>query len=392
MRPAARLLDLTRLASRAALPPTGVDRVERAYLSALIADAAPAYGLIRTAAGWLLLDTAALAAFDAAIDARAFGKPRLFDRLARRKDPARAAVEGFLRRHAMARAPHRGLPRLLRRCPATWYINVGQTSLRADVLEARPAGMRVAVMIHDTIPLDHPAWQRPEAGEKLARIIALTAKHADLVIATATATAADLHRHLAQAGRVPPMVTAPLGVALTPPDTSALPADLDLTKPYFLCLNTLEPRKNHALLVDVWEALGPAAPPLYLVGSKGWMVDDLMARLSTTNAPIRHLQGLPDGAVAALIRHAQAVLNPSLAEGCGLPALETAGHGTPLLCTPLPVWRELLGDWPVYLGSGDRYLWQKAVSERALVLPQENPQTAPLPTWDGHFTTVFSAL
>lgn len=392
MRPAARLLDLTRLASRAALPPTGVDRVERAYLTALIADPAPACGLIRTAVGWLLLDKTGLAAFDAAIDARAFGTPRLFDRLARRRDPARAAVEGFLRRTAIHRSSHAGLKRLLARQQGGWYINVGQTSLRQDVLSALPAQTRVAVMVHDTIPLDHPQWQRPEAAEKLARIIVLTARHADLVIATADATAHDIARHLAAAGRVPQIVTAPLGVTLTTPDPAALPADIELSQPYFLCLNTLEPRKNHALLLDVWEAMGPDAPPLYLVGGKGWMVDDLMARLATTTAPVRHLQGLSDGAVAALLAGARAALNPSLAEGFGLPALEAAGHGRPLLCSPLPVWKELLGDWPVYLAADDRYLWQKAVSDPTFGLPQECPRTAPLPTWAAHFRSVFSTL
>ena len=56
--PPARLLDLSRSVSRIGQLPTGIDRVERAYLDAFLADPAPLFGLVRTAAGFLLLDEA----------------------------------------------------------------------------------------------------------------------------------------------------------------------------------------------------------------------------------------------------------------------------------------------------------------------------------------------
>lgn len=392
MIPSARLLDLSRLASRAALPLTGVDRVERAYLSALIADATPAFGLVRTPLGFLLLDKTGLAAFDQAITRQDFGRARLIDRLVRRKDPARACVEGFLRRHATARASHAGLARLLRRQNFGWYLNVGQTSLRAEVLDALPPACRVAVMIHDTIPLDHPDWQTPQAAHKLEKILDLTAAHADLVIATAKTTAQDISRHLAARGGKARMLTAHLGVTLAPPDPAALPAGIDLTQPYVLCLNTLEPRKNHAFLLDLWEEMGAVAPRLYLVGGTGWMVEGLQARLRQTTAPVTHLDGLSDGAVAALMEGARAVVNPSRAEGFGLPAFEALGRGLPLLCPPLPIWRELLGERPVYLGLDAGYLWQKTILTLAAAPPQDRTNVALLPTWEAHFIKLFAAL
>src|SRR5690606_27990542 len=127
-------------------------------------------------------------------------------------------------------------------------------------------------------------------------------------------------------------------------------------------------------------------------GGQGWMVDALMARLATTPAPVRHLSGLSDGAVAALLANARALVNPTLAEGFGLPALEAMGRGVPVLCGPLPIWRELLQDWPVYLAFDDVYLWQEAVTRLTARPPQEYPNAAPLPTWEAHFIKIFAAL
>jgi hypothetical protein len=53
--PPARLLDVTRLIRRAGRVLTGVDRVEMAYLDAVLADPVPIFGLVRTSLGYVLL-------------------------------------------------------------------------------------------------------------------------------------------------------------------------------------------------------------------------------------------------------------------------------------------------------------------------------------------------
>lgn len=395
MTPGARLLDLTRLAGRASRVLTGVDRVERAYLRAIVADDVPGFGLVRTALGFLLLDDRGLAAFDGALDSAGWGAPGLVSRLVRRADPGRAAVEGFLRRHAIGRCTNRGLPGMLaRRLPAgTSYVNVGQTTLRPEVMAAvrRIPGARVAVMIHDTIPLDHPEWQRPGTADAFARRFAL-ARSTDLVIANSHVVAADCRRHMESAGPKPPVVAVHLGVDLAQPDPAALPPGLDTAGPYFVVLGTIEPRKNHALLLDVWEMLGPAPPRLFVVGARGWCNEAVFGRLDAAPAGVTELPGLGDGAVAALLQGARALLFPSFAEGFGLPALEAAGRGVPVVCGDLAIWRELLADWPIYAGQDDRYLWVETV--RALARPTRPPHRDPVavPQWPAHFKTVLNMV
>ncbi|MCC7319973.1 MAG: glycosyltransferase [Rubellimicrobium sp.] len=391
--PAARLLDLGRLAGRAGRVLTGVDRVELAYLNALAADPVPAFALVRTAAGYLLLDRAGMRAFAAAVAGGDWPQARLLDRMARRGDPLRAGVERFLRRHAIARCPHGLLALMLgRRLPAgISHVNVGQTSLHPATLEAlRRHGARIAVMVHDTIPLDHPGWQRPGTVAQFAGRIALAARMADLVLCPGAGAADGCRRHMAAAGRLPPMATVALGVTLARPDSAALPPGLDLSRPWFVALNTIEPRKNHALLLDVWEMLGPDPPPLFILGARGWANDAVFARLDRGLPGVRELPGLSDGAVAALVAGARAVLNPSLAEGFGLPAFEAAGRGVPLVCGDLAIWREMLGDTPVYLDPHDRYLWAGTV--RSLAGQATVVAPVALPTWEDHFKTVLSQV
>lgn len=391
--PAARLLDLTRLAGRATRVLTGVDRIERAWLAAIVRDeSALAFALVRTRPGYLLLDRAGMRAFLEALDHGNWGGTRLYDRLARRDDPDRALVEGFLRRHILARAPHRWLSLMLRRrLPgAVSYVNVGQTTLHEDTvtgLRALP-GARITVMLHDTIPLDFPQFQRPGTVDQFRQRLALVVEHADRILCTSASVASDLRRHC-PGQALPEITVAHPGVTLAVPDPAALPHG-PRPSPCFVTLNTIDPRKNHALLLDTWERLGPGAPPLLIVGSRGWADDALLARLDAHPSGVQELSGLSDGAVAALVAGATAMLNPSLAEGFGLPSLEAAGRGVPLVCADLPVWREMLGEYPVYLDPQDADLWAKTVMSLTKAAPRKAPLA--LPGWDAHFTTVFAVI
>jgi glycosyltransferase involved in cell wall biosynthesis len=102
------------------------------------------------------------------------------------------------------------------------------------------------------------------------------------------------------------------------------------------------------------------------------------------------LTGLPDGAVASLLLGARALLFPSLAEGFGLPLVEAAALGTPVIASDLPVIREVLGDYPVYLDPVDSYPWMETV--KTLALSQTRQTALTPPTWRDHFNTVLNLV
>ena len=397
--PAARCLDLSRLVSRVGRgPDTGIDRVERAYLEELLRRDAPFFALVRLRGGFALLDREGAAALRARLaGARPWGGPDLRARLS--PLPAmRARAEADLRRLALARCTKGGLAAMLRRAlPAgTAYLNVGHSNLRAGVLDAFRAlpGARIAVFIHDAIPLDFPDLQRPETVPRFARRMRRAWQMADTVICPSRAAAADLRRHFGP--REAPPIVAPPGVQLAAPDEDALPAGFDLRAPFFLCLGTIEPRKNHAMLLDLWEGWGPDTRPgtLVIAGRRGWNNAPVFARLDAGIAGVREFNALSDGAVAALMARARAVLMPSLAEGFGLPAAEAAARGVPLIASDLPVFREILGNYPIYLPPQDGYSWAEKIRELAnrahsvALARNRRAERVKLPDWAAHFNLV----
>ncbi len=390
--PTARLLDLTRLMSRAGRVLTGIDRVERAYLDRLMADPVPAFGLIRTSLGYLLLDRDGMAAMAQAVASGDWGHPDRLSRLSRKLDASRKSAETFLRRIAIARSvPFVVGPMLRRSLPAgTSYLNVGHSNLTERTLGAvrQIPGATMTVMIHDTIPLDWPDLQRVGTVEEFAGKLARVSRLADRVLCPSQVVRADLERHCAALGRVPPITVTPLGVTVPVPDPAALPPHLDVKTPYFVSLGTIEPRKNHALLLDVWDRLGPTPPTLFICGSRGWRNDDVFARLDVKPLGIVELPGLSDGAVAALLAGARALLFPSLAEGFGIPLVEAAAQGTPVICGDLAICHEVLGDRAVYLNLNDLYGWENSVKSATIVPIPARPFIPP--DWTAHFKIVLS--
>lgn len=395
---AARLLDLTRLVSRLGRGPlTGIDRVELAYLRHFLSEAAPLFALIRTAAGWLLLDRSGCARLLHLLQAEAPLPPAdLLSRLLHRKDKTRARAETAARKTALTRAARSGLSRLLRRLPpATTYFNVGHANLTDPGLAAlKAAGLSVTVMVHDTIPLDHPEFTRPDTVQVFRRKLAAVAHHADRVIHLTNTTRQGTEAQLSRLGRIPPALVAPLGVDLAQPDPAALPEGLAPTSPFYLCLGTIEPRKNHPLLLDVWERLPQPAPTLFIIGNRGWADKDLLARLDALprGGPVQEINGLSDGAVAALLSRATALLAPSRAEGFGLPPLEAASLGIPVIAADLPVTRETIGNKAVYLPSDDIYSWVETIVRQSAFPQDGRPGTEPpiRLLWADHFNAVLS--
>ncbi len=229
----------------------------------------------------------------------------------------------------------------------------------------------------------------------------LVSTEADLVIYNSRATRTAAERHFTKLGRVPPQIVAHLGIDMPQEsDASGIPADVDLSKPYFVSLGTIEPRKNHAFLLDIWEHFAqtlPAdqIPQLVIIGRRGWANDAVFDRLDTSPVMGRHvveLSGLDDHAVAALIQRARALLMPSHVEGFGLPPGEALMLGTPAIVNDLDIYREVFGNNLVYLNVDDMYPWAGQIIE--LARAEKNVRRAAdgevfeLPTWQEHFNLV----
>jgi glycosyltransferase involved in cell wall biosynthesis len=405
---AARLLDLSRLVSRAGRTQTGIDRVELAYLHAFLAETVPVFGLVRSAWGYLLLDRQGCRfLLQRVTGEKPWGQADLLSRLRRNLDPMRQRAEADLRRVAMDRCLPSRLPKmLLRHLPrSAVYVNVGHTNLTERVLVAVTQRLRarVVVMIHDTIPLDFPHYQRPGTVNTFRAMLGRVQKHASLILCNSACTRADVIRHLAPRGAMPETLVAWLGISEYAPDPDfSLPEGYDPSRPTFITIGTIEPRKNHMFLLDLWadmaRDMAPSqVPQLLICGSRGWNNADVFARLDSDQMMGRHVfevPGLTDGQIAALLPRMRGALFPSHAEGFGLPPVEALAAGVPIICNSLEIYIEILGDNPVYAGVRDRYLWRQEIER--LASSQNHGQITGKkfqpPTWQAHFNAVLSRL
>lgn len=400
--PSARVLDVTRLLRRAGRLATGVDRVELAYLRALLAQETPLMGLARMRLGYALLDREGLQGLEARVSGRIdWGAPDRLSRVIRKMRPEQRRAESDLRRLAMVRCLPQRLGAMLRaHVPAgASYLNVGHSNLTDRVLSSmkHQAKARIAVMIHDTIPLDFPSVQRAETGPKFRAMLRRVQALADLVICNSEQTGQDVVRHMRADGPVPDCVVAHLGVEIPEPAPLDMPGAFRMDAPFFVALGTIEPRKNHALLLALWEEMAREAdcPQLVICGRRGWENEAVFTWLdqnSLVGDRVFECPDLSDGQIATLLKQSCGLLFPSLAEGYGLPPIEAATLGVPVICNDLPIYREVLGDIPVYVGIEDRYLWKNKI--KGLMHPNQadGQATAPMgfspPTWRQHFNAV----
>ncbi len=263
------------------------------------------------------------------------------------------------------------------------YVNVSTHPLQFTAplgrLLARTGALFVP-LVHDLIPLELPEYVPSAWVGDLRRKLATIEAYADGVIANSQATATALRPVL------PHMPLAALPLGISPRAPGPLPAE---TRPYFVMLGTIEPRKNHLLMLHVWrrlvEMMGARAPRLYVIGRRGWdneQVIDLLERSRVLRGHVIETGMLPDGEMAARVAGARALLMPSFAEGYGLPVAEALAMGVPVLCSDIAAHREVGQGVPDYLDPVDGAGWLAMIAAYAAPdSPQRAAQCARLAAW-----------
>ncbi|MGO4171792.1 glycosyltransferase family 4 protein [Bosea sp. TAF32] len=282
----------------------------------------------------------------------------------------------------------------------TVYVNVGQVGLAIPALlrwlNKRP-DIRPLFMLHDVIPLETPEYVAPSAVKAHSVMVDQTARYAAGLIVTTRAAQKAIAVELERRGvKALPTLALPLPVPSIfrhPPDPDPTLASI----PYFVVCGAIELRKNHLMLLEVWKRLhrrlGPNTPHLVIAGAKGWQGDlilDRLRRSGDVSAQIHVLHGLSTPALKRVISGARALLMPSFIEGFGLPVVEAAAVGTPVIASDIPAHREVGHPETVFVDPIDGLGWETAVMS---LLSAEPRRLAPSPgyasfTWSDYFESL----
>ncbi|UTY58019.1 glycosyltransferase family 1 protein [Massilia sp. erpn] len=244
---------------------------------------------------------------------------------------------------------------------------------RAIFADLRRHGVSLHFLVYDLLPLTLPAMFAAGAAPWFTRWLETVAGVADSLLCISRAVADELLVWLEQAQlhhpgtlrvahfalgadlAADPATRQPAHAVLRPQEAQVL-AQLDGATS-FLMVGTLEPRKMHGQALDAFEHLWAAGSSACLViaGKAGWMTEALVARLDGHAENGRRLFWLhhaSDAALQRLYHGCSALLAASAGEGFGLPLVEAARAGLPILARDLPVFREVCGAHAHYF-SGD---------------------------------------
>lgn len=261
------------------------------------------------------------------------------------------------------------------------YLNVSQFPIWRQgylaALDQRP-DVGCYFLLHDLLPVRYPEFFRPfEVRRHLGRLETIAQRAAGVIVSS------EFNRHdlLAycrdRSVRAPDIIVAPLPIepAFRLEDTGGEAGAA--ARPFFICVGTIEPRKNHLFLLQVWRELiaqlGEQAPDLILVGSKGWQhenVQDLLERCPSLQGRVRLVTGLSTPALVQLMRGAKALLMPTFAEGYGLPVAEALLCGVPVIASDIEAFRQIDGPELTRLDPTDGLGWLRAIVEH---LPSKMP-------------------
>jgi glycosyltransferase involved in cell wall biosynthesis len=219
-------------------------------------------------------------------------------------------------------------------------------------------GLKVCFVVYDLLPVLHPEWFPYVASVGHAKWLKTILKFDEAACISST-VAQDVKNWVR--GHAPDRVSTcaihvfPLGADIgNSIPSSGLPEGANeilmqlAARLCFLMVGTVEPRKGHEQVLIAFEQLWAEGRDMCLVvvGKQGWKVQQLADHMSThpeRNKRFFWLQGISDEYLEKLYSASTCLIAASYGEGFGLPLIEAAQHGIPILARDIPEFREVAG-------------------------------------------------
>lgn len=256
--------------------------------------------------------------------------------------------------------------------------------------------------LHDLIPLTHPEFCDSKAPIfHLQRLLTMKKTGCGLILNSKDTENRLLSYAEKNHWALPKLLVAPLGIEsqTISKHQKLIPQD------YFVILGTIESRKNHLVIMNVWRRLAEEKvapiPKLIVIGKRGWeceQVFDMLDRCPAIKEHVIEISNCSDSALITWLFYARALLFPTFTEGYGLPLVEALSLGVPVIASNLKVFHEIAGSIPEYLDPLDGLGWFQIIKDYA----DENNEKREAQlnriknfkqwTWNDHFEMVDNFL
>jgi len=287
----------------------------------------------------------------------------------------------------------------------------GIPNLREFFWKLKDRGVRLHFIVYDLLPVLHPQWFDAGLERAYSEWIVAVCELADSNICISRAVAGELFQWIRQAGmkRLRPLDIGyfHLGADLENSLPSSGKSDEELQllervsqQPTFLMVGTIEPRKGHMQVLEAFENLWLRGHGinLVIVGKRGWNVKKVIDRLiscSKNQQQLQWFENISDEVLLKLYQSSSALIMASEGEGFGLPLVESAQRGLPIISRDLPVFREVAGENAFYFSGSQPEDLARSVEEW-LELKKENvipgPEGLKCLTWGNSVAQLLDAV
>jgi alpha-1,3-rhamnosyl/mannosyltransferase len=229
------------------------------------------------------------------------------------------------------------------------------------------------VTVHDLSVLRFPHWHPADRVRSHVRHFVSGVQRAVHVIVVSESVRRELIDDLGLPAHKVTAVPNGVSPAFRPHSLAELePARRRLGLParYFLCVGTIEPRKNVGAAMRAFADLPAEVRSdcrLLLAGPWGWKADADRAFYDSVGRErgVRHLGYVTDADLPAVYAGALGLVYPSHYEGFGLPPIEMLASGGAVLASDIAAVREVCGQRGAYVAPDDIVGWRTAMQRLA---------------------------
>lgn len=267
---------------------------------------------------------------------------------------------------------------------ATWSMPIW-----AEVANAKKNGTKIIFVIYDLIPIRFPQFCDKRHNDEFSNFFRNSLDFADMYVGISKTVMQDIVNFALESKHVR-AESIKYDYFYLGSDFSKSIADSNVRKemkdffqdamPVFLTVSTIEPRKNHSMILQAFDDLWNKGVDVKLcfIGKVGWKIEEFINIIKAhkmLGTKFMVFYDANDSELSYAYAHARSLIFASFAEGFGLPIIESMHYGLPVLASSLPIHQEIGGNNIEYFNSNDL---EELISKIIQILqtPKENVTTS----------------